>query len=258
MRYSTFQNEYYRVLMRLKKEFKHHKGESLEKYIADEHKSHPREQGELTATVEIVALGLAQNIYLDSKELYEFLCSTDIKEQDAALEALNSYGYLIDGIKALTVVINVPDLDASVAASIVETGLEKSVVMMIFDKEHQIGGEFHSIYENIDSTSIVTKRLYQLVFNLFMYMRCFPDRITKDAPDFIMEPRNLIRKSITIKTHESLIDHTGVTPHFRRGYFKLLKSDYYVHKKGQVIFIKSTFVKGDAMTILDGPKEKLL
>ncbi len=38
-------------------------------------------------------------------------------------------------------------------------------------------------------------------------------------------------------------------PHFRKGHFKMLRSDYYTHKKGQIIYITETMVKGKAKTV---------
>ena len=40
-----------------------------------------------------------------------------------------------------------------------------------------------------------------------------------------------------------------VTPHFRRGYFKRLTSDFYTKKKGQIVFVKETMVNGKAKTV---------
>ncbi len=38
-------------------------------------------------------------------------------------------------------------------------------------------------------------------------------------------------------------------PHFRKGFFRMLRSDYYTHKKGQMIYVTETMVKGKAKTI---------
>lgn len=40
-----------------------------------------------------------------------------------------------------------------------------------------------------------------------------------------------------------------VIPHFRRGYFKRLSSDFYKNKKGQIIFVHETIVNGVAKTL---------
>ena len=40
-----------------------------------------------------------------------------------------------------------------------------------------------------------------------------------------------------------------VIPHFRRGYFKRLNSDFYKNKKGQIIFVHETVVNAQAKTL---------
>ena len=40
-----------------------------------------------------------------------------------------------------------------------------------------------------------------------------------------------------------------VNPHFRRGYFKRLESDFYKNKKGQIIFVHETVVNAQAKTL---------
>ena len=40
-----------------------------------------------------------------------------------------------------------------------------------------------------------------------------------------------------------------VNPHFMRGYFKRLESDFYKNKKGQIIFLHETVVNTQAKTL---------
>lgn len=90
----------------------------------------------------------------------------------------------------------------------------------------------------------------QLIVNMFLYFQIFPHLVITGAPD----GQPIIYKEShckMIKTEESLIDRSGVTPHFRRGHFAHLTSDRYTKSKGKYIFIRSTFVKGSAKTILD-------
>ena len=42
-----------------------------------------------------------------------------------------------------------------------------------------------------------------------------------------------------------------VIPHFRRGYFKRLNSNFYKNKKGQIVFVHETIVNGLAKTLVD-------
>lgn len=40
-----------------------------------------------------------------------------------------------------------------------------------------------------------------------------------------------------------------IMPHFRRGYFKRLNSDFYKNKKGQIVFVHETVVNAKAKTL---------
>ena len=44
-------------------------------------------------------------------------------------------------------------------------------------------------------------------------------------------------------------DNGIVTTHFRRGYFKRLESDFYINKKGQIVFVHETVVNAQAKTL---------
>ena len=38
-------------------------------------------------------------------------------------------------------------------------------------------------------------------------------------------------------------------PHMRKGYFKCLTSEFYKNKRGQIIFVRETMVKGKTKTV---------
>ena len=81
-------------------------------------------------------------------------------------------------------------------------------------------------------------------------MNTFPDCVVDGVPHFIKE-----EYSKTIGIAEKVIEDINsdskkiVSPHFRRGYFKRLTSDYFTHKKGQTVFVRETIVNGKAKTI---------
>jgi hypothetical protein len=98
-------------------------------------------------------------------------------------------------------------------------------------------------------------RCKAVVSSALAYIQCFPDMVKNGIPDDLKH-ENYYRKSIckSIGMHHSLIEHAGPCPHYRIGHFRLLSSDKFVHKKGQVIFVHGTFVKGKALTVLS-PEE---
>ncbi len=117
--------------------------------------------------------------------------------------------------------------------------------------------------ENVSKTmhlyteDFCTKQDLNFVINTFLYMQAFPEMIQDGAPKG--QPIEYsFNKSKIIKTSSHIIDAGGITPHFRRGHFRLLTSNFYTKKKGQVIFIRSTFVGGKAKTIIDNEEKEII
>ncbi len=91
------------------------------------------------------------------------------------------------------------------------------------------------------------------MINLIAYMSAFPESIVDGVPKDIVTKNNKIMRTVPAITD---ILTTGestwlICPHFRRGYYKRLASDYFVNKKDQIIFVHETMVKGTAKTIID-------
>ena len=77
-----------------------------------------------------------------------------------------------------------------------------------------------------------------------MMQECFPDVFKEGVPSYVKHPnwfKKLNARSISVDRVSS-----EVCPHIRSGHFRLLSSDRYVHKKGQVVFVKASMVKGKA------------
>lgn len=93
---------------------------------------------------------------------------------------------------------------------------------------------------------------FRLAINLLAYMQCFPDLVKDGVPNNI--PKEPVTRSYQIGTADSLKevnDDTGRknTPHFRKAHFRKLRSDYYTHKKGQIVLVQETMVNGKAKSI---------
>lgn len=89
----------------------------------------------------------------------------------------------------------------------------------------------------------------KLVFGLGLYVDAFPDAVTTTGaigqvvtthrPKCFNVSKSEIMKSENVN---------AVSPHYRRGHFRLLQDERY-KKKGQSIFIKGSFVKGQAFDV---------
>ena len=90
----------------------------------------------------------------------------------------------------------------------------------------------------------------KLAINLLSYIYCFPDCLVDGAPHDVKTENNHY-----LNISDKVVDVTEkaaagvVIPHFRRGYFKRLSSDFYKNKKGQIVFVHETIVNGVAKTL---------
>jgi len=97
-------------------------------------------------------------------------------------------------------------------------------------------------------------RIFRLAINTIAYMEAFPECVKDGVPEFIKEPDT--ENSFVLEIAEKVLEPVTksengrmMSPHFRRGYYKRLSSDYYTNKKGQIIFVSETMVNGKAKTV---------
>lgn len=65
-----------------------------------------------------------------------------------------------------------------------------------------------------------------------------------------LNARNSKTISISKEIENYLHENRDVSPHLRSGHFRYLGSEYFSKKRGRTIFVKSSFVKGHAKTII--------
>ena len=110
-----------------------------------------------------------------------------------------------------------------------------------------------------DEKSLTSSKMFRLAINTIAYMKCFPECVAEGVPKITLEKnekrseRNLIF-SLSEKITNSDRTQVSKIPHFRKGYFRSLQSDYYTHKQGQIVYVTETMVKGKAKTISTSEK----
>ena len=92
--------------------------------------------------------------------------------------------------------------------------------------------------------------LAKFVMGLSLYIDAFPD-VVREADNIkhvghYKGHRHSVRANDIVRTEAT----HSVSPHFRRGHFRLLQSEKFKAKRGQAIFIKGCFVKGHAFDVL--------
>ena len=84
----------------------------------------------------------------------------------------------------------------------------------------------------------------RFVCGCFMMAECFPNVFKDGLPDYVKHPNWF--KKLNVRSISVARVKREVCPHIRSGHFRLLSSDRYVHKKGQVVFVKPSMIKGKA------------
>ncbi len=105
-----------------------------------------------------------------------------------------------------------------------------------------------------DAISLTHSKMFRLAINTIAYMNCFPDCVADGVPKNLFErSEDLSSKNFTVELSEKVRENENSPlskiPHFRKGHFRFLQSDYFANKKGQIIFVTETMVKGKAKTV---------
>lgn len=93
----------------------------------------------------------------------------------------------------------------------------------------------------------------KLVFGLSLYMDAFPDAVV-DAGSESVHQINRYTGARHIVNRNEIVDEEhrhGVSPHWRRGHFRLLTAERFVHKQGLTVYVRGAFIKGKAFDVLD-------
>jgi hypothetical protein len=102
----------------------------------------------------------------------------------------------------------------------------------------------------------------RFIFNVFLYIKCFPDYVKDGVPDDLTNKNqtildrkinfgelNIKNKNVSISTYKNI---ENKSPHFRSGHFMHLESDRYVNKQHQIVWRSETMVKGfKAKTVIE-------
>lgn len=105
-----------------------------------------------------------------------------------------------------------------------------------------------------DVISLTTSKMFRLAINTIAYMNCFPDCVADGVPKNLFErSEDKSVKNFTFQLSDKIRDsensQPSKIPHFRKGHFRSLQSDYFANKKGQIVFVGETMVKGKAKTV---------
>lgn len=190
------------------------------------------------------------HIYLKDENLMDFFKAVEIRDLEGIKTYIKDNGSSVvlnndNLLENLTTEINF-----GICLHIPKKSQGYVFAYLLYDTSNELrifvnhGMEHYHISSNEieDKKSIVytdqeMNDISKLAINLLSYIYCFPDCLVDGAPHDVKTENNHY-----LNTSEKVVDVTEkvaagvIIPHFRRGYFKQLSSDFYKNKKGKMRF----------------------
>jgi hypothetical protein len=99
--------------------------------------------------------------------------------------------------------------------------------------------------------------LPKLIYGFSLYLEAFPETVVQAGVQNVHKLNYYRGESRVVECNQVAVSENegaAVSPHFRRGHFRVLHSERFTKKQGQVVFVKGCFVKGKAYEVLsDAP-----
>jgi len=211
------------------------------------------------------------NIYLETKELKEFLLNTEVtKDRDAIRNFICKHGNYVTSkdlkLYQLCIHFRIPeetdayscvlyylhqDNDEVIGAIMIQDTMEvKNNLTVFFANKNDDKG-----WDEVNRNNI------KLALNFIYYVLTFPDALIDGKPveadrdtDHAFMPKRTLKVHPKIVASEETIeehDKQVRVTHFRKGHFRHLVSEWFKEKKGQWVFVHGAIVKGaPAKTLL--------
>lgn len=96
-----------------------------------------------------------------------------------------------------------------------------------------------------------TNWLARFCLGFSMYIDAFPETISDASPAEIKHSKWYGGRMVGVGRSRYIEDDASgsVSPHWRRGHFRVLHSEKFKHKMGQTVFVSGSFVKGSAFDV---------
>ena len=105
-----------------------------------------------------------------------------------------------------------------------------------------------------DNLNPRTLEIAKIVFGLSLYMDAFPDVVVPSADGQIHKVKKYTGSRQIIGMNKVAREESAnsVSPHWRRGHYRLLQSETFTRKAGQTVYVKGCFVKGKSFDVTEG------
>lgn len=212
------------------------------------------------------AAGELMHIFFLDRQLRDFLQDTQLSDIEGVKKFLYENGkdhevlHLYSREQTRHVVyrfaLHLPYEDEGYAFSL---SIEEDNSVELYFSHGENGGRmadkfYKDTLKREDQIATEASKMFRLAINTIAYMKCFPDCVADGVPKDMLEKTTPDRAgSFTVGLSDKIRDNgnspLSKIPHFRKGHFRVLHSDYFANKKGQVVFVAETMVKGKAKTV---------
>jgi len=202
------------------------------------------------AVVSVIGMAKWKSIYVISEAVVDFLENSDIRDSDPNL-VYRTIDEIAEDSMNVGLVVHFANRKDS-AVFLCNNGILKFKVGQGYGiiKTNSNDDMWENYYKNLDLTS---KKVWNTIINLFMYMDVFPECV-KEGPPSIDIPRISSGHTKTVSTSkpiEEVYKQTHMSPHMRRGHFRVLKNPRYTHMLGKTVYVKPAMVRGSVRTVTE-------
>ena len=211
------------------------------------------------------AKGELLHIFFLDKQLKNFLEDTRLTDLESIKKFLYENGEIKEIFRSYNntktehfsykFALHLPNEADGYAFSLV---IEEDNSIELYFSHGQNGGRMADKYysdlsKKDDAVSLTILKMFRLALNTIAYMNCFPECVVDGVPKDKFE-KNISKtdRNFTFQLSDKIKDENSSTskiPHFRKGHFRSFHSEYFANKKGQIIFVAETMVKGKAKTV---------
>ena len=199
------------------------------------------------------------NVYIESNDLINFLSETSVNKSSIAnlkkmvvesLGAESSSTYALHMPNKLnSILLHVELFDTKIVLNSLKGSQHFSCLMMVRDDYgfFKFNGLPWDKDHKSDDCNIEIE--WRICLNFLMYISAFPDLLVNEAPRIAMiRPQGA---SKTLKETDGLSGYLrdDVSPHFRRGHFRILRHERFGKNKMKSVYVKPCFVGHNSATL---------
>lgn len=210
--------------------------------------------------------GMCKRFFIKTPEMAEWLvsCVPDLdKEYDIAVSEV--LGELRTVVFHLPTSMGKPSCLLSFASIVVNDGKptkqeQETARYVLGCYSRQMGPKTGMAFGGricglVDKESNELTRWYiRLAYGVMLYAHCFPEAIREGLPEDLAHPAHHDYTAKTLEVHPDVCHggtHASPIAHYRSGHFRTYRDERYTKVKGQTLFVRESFVKGKAHTVLE-------